>query len=93
MDSWAYHKINLKKKLKSVVSRYVLGAGRLQSETVTETYACQSTFLEYRVKMHHSTLEIDTFKVISLHFYLLSLFSLKNHENILCMDFPNVNKL
>ena len=33
----------------------------------------KSTFLPYRVKKHHSTLEMDTFKVMLLLSYLASL--------------------
>ena len=38
-----------------------------------EKYGLKSTFLPYRVKKHHSTLEIDTFEIKLLLSYLAPL--------------------
>ena len=39
----------------------------------------KSTFLPYHVKKHHSTLEMDTFKIILLLSYLISLDKKTSH--------------
>ena len=45
----------------------------MEKKSTKKSTNAKSTFLPYRVKKHHSTLEMDTFKAMLLLSYLASL--------------------